>query len=156
MPSRRTRRCSCERFWGHTSITNSEGLRRLGIAEDIADPLGGWWGRDENGRLDGRAYEAETIMPRIQPATAERLATLFGEAQHRYARWGVTSIHLMNNDKSLEVTLAGLAIAKPLQKWTVYSWGALETRHSSGGMGSHRQGRKANACQRSASKDRNG
>ena len=33
----------------------------------------------------------------------------------------------MNNDKSLEVTLAGLAIAKPLQKWTVYSWGTWQT-----------------------------
>jgi predicted amidohydrolase YtcJ len=110
-------------FWGHTSIVNSEGLRRLGISEEIADPLGGWWGRDETGHLDGRAYEAaETITPRI------RLATSFGEAQQRYARWGVTSIHLMNNDKSLEVTLAGLAIAKPLQKWTVYSWGTWETQ----------------------------
>jgi hypothetical protein len=34
----------------------------------------------------------------------------------------------MNNDKSLEVTLAALAIAKPLQKWTVYSWGTWETQ----------------------------
>jgi len=33
----------------------------------------------------------------------------------------------MNNDKSLEVTLAGLVLAKPAQKWTVYSWGAWET-----------------------------
>lgn len=115
-------------FWGHTSIVNSEGLRRLGITERIRDPLGGWWGRDENGRLDGRAYEAaETITPRIRPLTAEYLATAFDAAQQRYARWGVTSIHLMNNDKSLEVTLAGLARAKPAQKWTVYSWGAWET-----------------------------
>ena len=115
-------------FWGHTSIVNSEGLRRLGITESIADPLGGWWGRDENGRLDGRAYEAaETITPRIRPPTPEYLATAFGAAQQRYARWGVTSIHLMNNDKSLEVTLAGLATAKPAQKWTVYSWGAWQT-----------------------------
>jgi len=116
-------------FWGHTSIVNSEGLRRLGISEEITDPLGGWWGRDETGDLDGRAYEAaETITPRIRPATAESLAISFGEAQQRYARWGVTSIHLMNNDKSLEVTLAALAIAKPLQKWTVYSWGTWETQ----------------------------
>jgi predicted amidohydrolase YtcJ len=115
-------------FWGHTSIVNSEGLRRLSIAESITDPLGGWWGRDENGRLDGRAYEAaETITPRIRPLTPEYLATAFGAAQQRYARWGVTSIHLMNNDKSLEVTLAGLAAAKPTQKWTVYSWGAWQT-----------------------------
>jgi predicted amidohydrolase YtcJ len=115
-------------WWGHTSIVNSEGLRRLGITESITDPLGGWWGRDENGRLDGRAYEAaDTITPRIRPLTPDRLATAFGEAQQRYARWGVTSIHLMNNDKSLEVTLAGLALAKAAQKWTVYSWGAWET-----------------------------
>jgi predicted amidohydrolase YtcJ len=115
-------------FWGHTSIVNSEGLRRLGITEGITDPLGGWWGRDENGRLDGRAYEAaETITPRIRPSTPEHLAIAFGEAERRYARWGVTSIHLMNNDKSLQATLAGLSIAKPAQKWTVYSWGAWET-----------------------------
>jgi predicted amidohydrolase YtcJ len=115
-------------FWGHTTIVNSEGLRRLGITERITDPLGGWWGRDENGRLDGRAYEAaETITPRLRPFTPEYLATAFGAAQQRYARWGVTSIHLMNNDKSLEVTLAGLALAKPAQKWTVYSWGAWQT-----------------------------
>ena len=115
-------------FWGHTSIVNSEGLRRLGITADVTDPLGGWWGRDENGQLDGRAYEAaETITPRIRPATPERMAKAFSEAQQRYARWGVTSIHLMNNDKSLGVTLAGLAIAKTAQKWTVYSWGAWET-----------------------------
>jgi len=116
-------------FWGHTSIVNSEGLRRLGISKEIIDPLGGWWGRDEVGDLDGRAYEAaETITPRIRPATADSLAISLGEAQQRYARWGVTSIHLMNNDKSLEVTLAALAIAKPLQKWTVYSWGTWETQ----------------------------
>ncbi len=115
-------------FWGHTSIINSEGLRQLGIAEDIADPLGGWWGRDESGRLDGRAYEAaETITPRIRPPTVERLAAALDEAQKRYARWGVTSIHLMNNDKTAEMTLAALAAAKPLQKWTVYSWGTWQT-----------------------------
>src|SRR5713101_2613365 len=33
--------------WGHNSFTNSEGLRRPGITDKIADPLGGWWGRDE-------------------------------------------------------------------------------------------------------------
>ena len=108
------------------------------------------------GRLDGRGYEAETIMPRIQPATAERLAILFGEAQQRYARWGVTSIHLMNNDKSLEATLAGLAIAKPLQKWTVYSWGTFGNPAHSGGMGGHRQRSQSKRCRRSVSKDRNG
>ena len=62
---------------------------------------------------------------RIRPATPERLAQAFGEAQQRYARWGVTSIHLMNSDKSLQATLAGLTLAAPMQKWTVYSVSAV-------------------------------
>ena len=126
---RRTRRYS-SRVFGDTPVSSTaKGCAGSASPKASPIPLGGWWGRDENGRLDGRAYEAaETITPRIRPLTPEHLATVFGAAQQRYARWGVTSIHLMNNDKSLEVTLAGLAIAKPLQKWTVYSWGAYETR----------------------------
>ena len=110
-------------FFGHVTIVNSEALRRLGIREDVADPLGGWWGRDANGRLDGGVYEsAQTITARVSPPEPGRLAAAFGEAAKRYARWGVTSIHLMNNDKSLQLTLDGLAIAKTGQKWTIYSW----------------------------------
>lgn len=110
-------------FWGHTTIVNSEALRRLGIGERVSDPLGGWWGRDANGRLDGRAYEAaETVNPSVRPPDARMLAEAYVEASRRYARWGVTSIHLMNNDKSLQVAIAGLALASTGQKWTIYSW----------------------------------
>ena len=110
-------------FWGHTTIVNSEALRRLGIEETVADPLGGWWGRDAKGRLDGRAYEAaETVNSRVRPPDAATLAAAYAEASRRYARWGVTSIHVMNNDKSLQVALAGLAQARTGQKWTIYSW----------------------------------
>ena len=83
------------------------------------------------------------------------LATLFGEAQQRYARWGVTSIHLMNNDKSLEVTLAGLAIAKPLQRWTVYS-GAPMKPSKFRRLGRPSTGSRSKRCQKSVSKARNG
>ena len=44
-------------FWGHTAIVNSAALQRIGITEDVADPIGGQWGRDANGRLNGRADE---------------------------------------------------------------------------------------------------
>jgi predicted amidohydrolase YtcJ len=29
-------------FWGHTTILNSAALSRLGIGEDVKDPVGGW------------------------------------------------------------------------------------------------------------------
>jgi len=111
-------------FWGHTAIVNSAALQRIGITEDVADPIGGQWGRDANGRLNGRADEGASPVPEIRatPNDPAKLALAFHAAAQRYARWGVTSIHLMNSGKSLEVTLDTLAKAKTPQKWTVYSW----------------------------------
>lgn len=117
-------------FWGHTTILNSAALTRLGIAEDVQDPLGGWWGRDAGGRLDGRAYESAEGMgwKLVVAPNPAQLANQFREAAQRYARWGVTSIHLMNSGRSLEVTLDTLAIAGTPQKWTVYSWARTAPR----------------------------
>jgi hypothetical protein len=111
-------------FWGHTAIVNSAALKRIGVPEDMPDPIGGWWGRDANGRLDGRANEGASPVPenRATPAEPVRMAVHFREAAQRYARWGVTSIHLMNSGKSLEATIDTLALADTPQKWTVYSW----------------------------------
>jgi predicted amidohydrolase YtcJ len=115
-------------FWGHTSITNSAGLKRLGIAEDVVDPLGGWWVRDATGRLDGHAWEAaETIETLARPEEPAQLRPVFDEAAKQYAQWGVTAIHLMNNGKSVSTTLAVLGAIKLKQKWTVYSWGVWQT-----------------------------
>ena len=111
-------------FWGHTAIVNSAALKRIGIPEDVPNPIGGWWGRDANGRLDGRADEGASPVPesRAMPPEPARLAVHFRAAAQRYARWGVTSVHLMNSGKSLEVTLDTLALAGTPQKWTIYSW----------------------------------
>jgi predicted amidohydrolase YtcJ len=112
-------------FWGHTTLLNSTALQRLGISENVTEPLGGWWGRDASGRLNGRAYEAAEWVgwERIAPPDPARLAAVFQEAAQRYARWGVTSIHLINNGKSLQLTVDALAQLGIRQKWTVYSWG---------------------------------
>jgi predicted amidohydrolase YtcJ len=111
-------------FWGHTAIVNSAALQRIGIAEDVVDPIGGQWGRDAQGRLNGRADEGASPVPEIRatPNDPAKLAAAFRAAAERYVRWGVTSIHLMNSGKSLEVTLDTLTLAKTPQKWTVYSW----------------------------------
>jgi predicted amidohydrolase YtcJ len=111
-------------FWGHTAIVNSAALKRIGIPEDVADPLGGQWGRDASGRLDGRADEGASSIPetRATPPEPANLAVPFRDAGQRYARWGVTSIHLMNSGKSLQLTLDTLALANTPQKWTIYSW----------------------------------
>jgi predicted amidohydrolase YtcJ len=111
-------------FWGHTAIVNSAALKRIGVTDDVKDPIGGWWGRDANGRLDGRADEGASGVPESRATLPDpaKLAVDFRIAAQRYASWGVTSIHLMNSGKSLEVTIDTLALANTPQKWTVYSW----------------------------------
>jgi predicted amidohydrolase YtcJ len=113
-------------FWGHTTLLNSAALTRLGIDDAVKDPIGGWWGRDSNGRLDGRAHETAENMgwERAAPPDPVRLAGAFNTAAQQYARWGVTSIHLINNGKSLELTRDALRLLPAGQKWTVYAWGA--------------------------------
>jgi len=113
-------------FWGHTLLLNSAALQRLGVPEDAPDPLGGWWGRDARGRLDGGAWEAAQwsgwgLAPTVTP---QRLADVLGEAAKRYARWGVTSVHLMNNGKTVQDTAAAVALLDHRQRWTVYAWGS--------------------------------
>ncbi|WP_078888810.1 amidohydrolase [Streptomyces sclerotialus] len=54
---------------GHWGVVNSAGLRALGIDEDTPAPDGGDFGRDPDGRLDGRLIE-RALMNVVYPATA--------------------------------------------------------------------------------------
>lgn len=57
------------RFCGHVAVANSAALRAFGIHDQVADPEGGRFGRDPEGRLDGRADEAAAeLMFRTVPA----------------------------------------------------------------------------------------
>ncbi|POX42579.1 amidohydrolase [Streptomyces sp. Ru73] len=54
---------------GHWGVANSAALRALGIDEDTPAPDGGDFGRDADGRLDGRLIE-RALMNVVYPATA--------------------------------------------------------------------------------------
>lgn len=55
-----------ERLGGHGTILNSAALRRLGIAEDAPDPIGGWCERRADGKLNGLVREqAEAVIARL-------------------------------------------------------------------------------------------
>lgn len=42
---------------GHGTILSNAAMAALGIATNAKDPQGGWYGRDAEGRVNGRAYE---------------------------------------------------------------------------------------------------
>lgn len=54
---------------GHWGVANSAALRALGVDEDTSPPAGGDFGRDADGRLDGRLVE-RALMNVVHPATA--------------------------------------------------------------------------------------
>ncbi|HEX7139378.1 MAG TPA: amidohydrolase family protein, partial [Vicinamibacterales bacterium] len=95
-----------------------------------SDPIGGRWGRDRAGRLNGRAYEAAVVIV-LRRVMAPDL-TVNSEAQNLqraaavYARWGVTTVHHMGDELPLSSIRAALVRATLPIKWTVYGWGLPE------------------------------
>jgi predicted amidohydrolase YtcJ len=85
---------------GHVSILNSAALIRLGIAEDIKDPMAGRFDRKPDGRLSGRVREYANLavsrrLTALTPedAAVEQLKIFFASA----AKWGITSIQDMSD-----------------------------------------------------------
>lgn len=111
---------------GHGTLLNSRALADLGVDERVTDPIGGWWGRDGDGRLNGRVFEAAEIavVRRLPgPRDAASVAAAYGEAEGLYASWGVTAIHQMSHDLTLGQAFDGLEQLSPRLKWTIYGWG---------------------------------
>jgi predicted amidohydrolase YtcJ len=112
---------------GHTVLLNSRALEALGIEDGIEDPIGGRWGRDAAGRLNGRAYEsAFTLVSRRAAALDPNVAlaaALIRRTAEVYLRWGVTSVDLMAQAATLAETRAALERAQVPMRWAVYAWG---------------------------------
>jgi predicted amidohydrolase YtcJ len=112
---------------GHAQLLNSRALEALGVADTVADPIGGHWGRDASGKLDGLASEgAGTIVTRHLMAAdpdASVRAKILRRGAAAYARWGVTTVHHMADESPLALVRAALEHAHLPIKWTVYAWG---------------------------------
>ncbi|MBF9318882.1 amidohydrolase [Mycobacteroides chelonae] len=79
---------------GHNAVANSAALTIAGVCEDIGDVPGGRFGRDGDGRLDGRLLDnAVFAVTRAMPAVTEieRIAAM-GVASRRYAASGITTV----------------------------------------------------------------
>lgn len=79
----------------HSWLANSEAFRRAGVPETVADPASGAYGRDGQGRLNGRIYEDagnpfHTAVP--NPDYAEKKACIRRAAQYALSL-GLTAVH---------------------------------------------------------------
>jgi predicted amidohydrolase YtcJ len=85
-------------FTGHGTAVSTAGLAALGVGLDAPDPLGGWFGRDASGKLNGRASEyAEYDLQRRfgELATEDELLDSIRAFSDDAIRFGITSAQAM-------------------------------------------------------------
>ncbi|TQR09652.1 amidohydrolase [Psychrobacillus soli] len=87
---------------GHLVVANSVALQIAGVGDNIQDPKGGHFGRDNQGRLNGVLYEATAITTVVQhipqPSKQEMISSL-GIASQDYVAQGITT----NSDAAVGV-----------------------------------------------------
>ncbi|ASK64352.1 hypothetical protein CFK37_09480 [Virgibacillus phasianinus] len=85
---------------GHSAIANSLAFEKAGIDESVSDSQGGYFGRDDNGQLNGVIFESlamERFTKKIPEPTKEDLLEQFDEAAQDYLAHGIT----MNTDSAV-------------------------------------------------------
>ncbi|WP_053363492.1 amidohydrolase [Bacillus sp. FJAT-27251] len=79
---------------GHFGTANSKALEMAGIGEDIVNPHGGYFTRDENGQLDGVIHEIpalEYIFPFLPSPTNDEQISNIENAAKEYVSQGITT-----------------------------------------------------------------
>jgi len=125
----------------HGVLASSEAFRQLGIPQEPADPVGGWYERDAGSRrASGVIQEYAQFVLRRRLAEVEPLAAstrAFEAAGQEAARWGITTIQDMSSLLSVERAVEALQSAQvPIRirliRFPMTTVGGRDTREGSG------------------------
>lgn len=110
-------------FTGHGQVLNSRALAFIGLKDDIQDPEGGHYGRDAQGRLDGRLEEyADYFAARgfaLKTETADAVA-LYRRFAAEARTYGITSVQLMEDPLPIDDAVKDLVQADVPIRWRTY------------------------------------
>jgi len=105
-------------FTGHNAVLSSAALAALNIPADAKDPMGGAYGRDANGKLNGRLFEyAHYDVDRrfADLASIEELASHIAAFSEEAIRYGITSVQAMTAPSEERFEKAMAAARVPLR-----------------------------------------
>lgn len=105
---------------GHSAVLNTPALRAWGIAEDAADPPGGWYGRS-GGRLDGWLYEHAYWIPQRREhrgLSDDALRAAIRAMDEEAIRYGITTFQAMAHIEPERMERL-LASAPPHVRWRI-------------------------------------
>jgi predicted amidohydrolase YtcJ len=99
---------------GHAAYCTTSALKSLGWIENPpADPVGGSYGRNPDGSINGQAFELSAVMSMAAPFMARVVKNPLASAAEWYAlmaRNGITSTSEMTYDDSQKAAFVGLAM----------------------------------------------
>jgi predicted amidohydrolase YtcJ len=110
-------------FTGHGTVINSRAMTAIGIEDSAADPEGGRYGRDAEGRLDGRLEEyagylfSRNLALKTDRADAIAAVRTFAADARRF---GITSVQQMSTALPATRQSADLVEANVPLRWKVY------------------------------------
>lgn len=90
---------------GHGVVLNSAALRAVGLSDSVSDPLGGRFGRDPSGRLDGlvEEYARYALWRRMTPGDSASLWDAYEARAREVVGWGITSVQSFTSGADPEV-----------------------------------------------------
>ncbi|HEX8171041.1 MAG TPA: amidohydrolase family protein [Thermoanaerobaculia bacterium] len=92
------RKVALTSFTGHGTLFSSAALRDLGVKPDVADPTGGWYERDANGKLTGKVqeYAAMALLRQLNDrAPDDALVASIRDFSAEAMQYGITSVQAM-------------------------------------------------------------
>lgn len=94
---------------GHMGVVNTKTIKLLNLTNDIADPLGGKFGRDDNQQLNGYLEEQAFISTTSKLDISTNLKQQLLDALNIYASYGITTVQEGFMKKEEFDLLSGLA-----------------------------------------------
>lgn len=117
-------------YTGHGTLVNSRALSLIGVTDAVKDPEGGHFGRDAQGRLDGRLEEyADYLSGRLLSSKTEPadIVASYRRFAAEASRFGITSVQLMGNALPIaDVSKYLVEAATPL-RWKVFRFPMRES-----------------------------
>ena len=85
---------------GHVVIANSKALELAGITNDVKDPVGGYFGRDKDGKLNGLLYETamQEVFRHSPNYTLEEVTAAAKTVFPRMHALGITGVKIAQGD----------------------------------------------------------
>ena len=117
-------------YTGHGTLVNSRALTLIGVTDAVKDPEGGHFGRDAQGRLDGRLEEyADYLSGRLLSSKTEPadIVASYRRFAAEASGFGITSVQLMGNALPIaDVSKYLVEAATPL-RWKVFRFPMRES-----------------------------